>query len=314
MGAQGNLSLAISNQGSANLILYSLTSNNSVFTTNFNPADSLIVPGDTLLVTITFTPTQITAYSGTLTILSNDNPTTTSLQGTGIGPINVTLTPVNPPIVIPRTGGSFDFVITLQNLTSTPYTFDFWTEIIMPGVGSLPLMNVLGLTIPGGGTVNRNRTQQVPGSARSGLYYYYGYVGTYPWLVDDYSSFTFVKEGSDIDGSLGSPSDWLGTGEGFEEWQTQTQVEIPTEFALCGVFPNPFNPTTTISFALPEAAQVSLTVYDVSGRQVVELVNGWREAGTHDAVFDGSGLASGIYVYTLSAGDFRANGKMVLMK
>jgi len=65
---------------------------------------------------------------------------------------------------------------------------------------------------------------------------------------------------------------------------------------------------------LPEASQVTLTVYDVQGQVVAQLVNGWRNAGSHSAAFDGTNLASGIYVYRLTAGSFNATGKMVLMK
>jgi hypothetical protein len=83
---------------------------------------------------------------------------------------------------------------------------------------------------------------------------------------------------------------------------------------LNGVYPNPFNPATTISYALPEAARVTLNVYDVSGRLVAEVVNGWRDAGVHEAVFNGSDLASGVYVFTLQTGEFNKTGKMVLMK
>lgn len=79
-------------------------------------------------------------------------------------------------------------------------------------------------------------------------------------------------------------------------------------------FPNPFNPTTTIRFALPEASTVNFAVFDITGRQVATLVDGWREAGTHMVIFDGSNLASGIYFYQLNAGEFSGNGKMILMK
>lgn len=78
--------------------------------------------------------------------------------------------------------------------------------------------------------------------------------------------------------------------------------------------PNPFNPATTLSFALPKASRVCLSVYDVSGRLVATLVDGWRDAGVHEVTFDGSSLASGVYIYRLQAGTYHASGKMVLMK
>jgi len=83
---------------------------------------------------------------------------------------------------------------------------------------------------------------------------------------------------------------------------------------LYGAFPNPFNPLTTLSFALPEAAKVSLSVYDISGSLVATLANGWRSAGMHEVTFDGSKLASGVYFYRLQAGEFVSGGKMVLLK
>jgi hypothetical protein len=57
-----------------------------------------------------------------------------------------------------------------------------------------------------------------------------------------------------------------------------------------------------------------LKIYDVSGRKVADLVNGWREAGSHAVTFDGSALASGVYLYRIEAGDYSAVSKMVLMK
>ena len=99
---------------------------------------------------------------------------------------------------------------------------------------------------------------------------------------------------------------------GIEEDLDASQV--PQEFALLSAYPNPFNPSTTISYVLPEASRVTLTVYDINGRQVAELVNGWRDQGIHEAVFDASNLASGVYLYNVTAGTFSATGKMVLMK
>ncbi len=78
--------------------------------------------------------------------------------------------------------------------------------------------------------------------------------------------------------------------------------------------PNPFNPVTTMSFSLAEPSPAILSVLDVQGRQVMQLVNGWREAGVHQFNFDGSDLPSGIYLARLQAGRFAIVQKMVLMK
>lgn len=90
--------------------------------------------------------------------------------------------------------------------------------------------------------------------------------------------------------------------------------EIPTEFKLYPAHPNPFNPTTAISFDLPETGEVSLTVYDVLGREVARLVAGQMVAGNHQAEFDGKNFPSGVYFYSLEAGDIIETRKCVLMK
>ncbi|MFH1861793.1 MAG: T9SS type A sorting domain-containing protein [bacterium] len=89
---------------------------------------------------------------------------------------------------------------------------------------------------------------------------------------------------------------------------------LPAEIRLEQNYPNPFNPQTLIRYALPRAYDVALTIYDISGRQVAELMNGWQSAGWHEVEFDGSGLASGLYVYRLQAEGFSSSGKMVLLK
>jgi cytochrome c peroxidase len=91
-------------------------------------------------------------------------------------------------------------------------------------------------------------------------------------------------------------------------------VVTPIEFAVGPNYPNPFNPTTTIQFALPKGSETRLAIYDISGRLVTTLLNGWQDAGTHAVRFDGSNLASGIYLYRLNAGEFVGSGKMILAK
>ncbi|RJP76722.1 MAG: hypothetical protein C4524_09640 [Candidatus Zixiibacteriota bacterium] len=91
-------------------------------------------------------------------------------------------------------------------------------------------------------------------------------------------------------------------------------VAVPARYALLGNHPNPFNPETALGFRLPAPGYVSLRVYDTAGRQLSTLVEGWREAGTHQVMFDGTGLASGVYLVVMEAGDFRAAAKMALIR
>jgi len=88
----------------------------------------------------------------------------------------------------------------------------------------------------------------------------------------------------------------------------------PTRFSLQQNYPNPFNPSTTIEFELPRASQVSLSVFDVLGRKVSELVNEREDAGVHEVKFDGFNVASGIYFYKIQAGDFTQTKRFLLLK
>ncbi|MBC8043177.1 MAG: T9SS type A sorting domain-containing protein, partial [Rhizobacter sp.] len=86
------------------------------------------------------------------------------------------------------------------------------------------------------------------------------------------------------------------------------------EFVLKQNYPNPFNPATTLVYQLPQAATVSLKIYDVLGREVATLVNVRQAAGTYTAQFNASKLSSGVYFYKLVAGAFVQTKKMLLVK
>jgi hypothetical protein len=88
----------------------------------------------------------------------------------------------------------------------------------------------------------------------------------------------------------------------------------PIKFALEQNYPNPFNPATTIKFSVPEASKVSLKIYDILGREVRTLVNETRNTGSYEVSFDASGLASGMYIYKITAGNYTASKKMMLLK
>lgn len=102
------------------------------------------------------------------------------------------------------------------------------------------------------------------------------------------------------------------------EHYTPTSIEtgspIAERFTLDQNYPNPFNPSTQIRFTLGESAHATLTVYDMMGRVVATLVDGALPSGSHSARFDAQHLSSGVYIYTLRAGDFISTKKMMLIK
>lgn len=175
--------LKIYNTGDTTLVIYQMqSSNNAIFSVNWNIADSLVLPGDSLTVQVVFHPPEAQFYSENLTINDNDVQVNIALLGTG--------------------------------------------------------------------------------------------------------SVTGVIENG----------------------------QVPQTFALDGPYPNPFNPNTTFTLSLPKAVDVSLSVYDVSGRLLKTLLSGRRDAGVYQIGFGDLTLPSGVYLYRLQAGEYNANGKMVLLK
>ena len=238
--------------------------------------------------------------------------------------LDITLTPLNPPIIVPANGGSFNFNVSVVNNGPGQAPFAVWAMIKNPdGSYTPPTIGPVTINPPVGLTVTRQRTQNVPGSWVAGVYTYLGYVNTtYAYPAIDSSSFTFTKSAT-ADGGI-----WVTeatcTGELFqgEDNPQQTvghpavghQASQPSAFSLLEVSPNPFNPSTALSFKLQAASFVSLKVYDTAGRVVSTLLDGWTQAGTHEATFDGSKLAAGVYLVRLEAGKDVQVEKIVLLK
>ncbi len=91
-------------------------------------------------------------------------------------------------------------------------------------------------------------------------------------------------------------------------------VNNPETYSLSQNYPNPFNPSTTIRIQLPKEGDVSIKVFDMLGREVSVIINGFMKSGTYDITFDASTLASGTYFYRMQAGDFTDIKKMVVLK
>jgi len=228
-----------------------------------------------------------------------------------VGPqIEVNTTPVSPPIVIPANGGSFPYNINAHNYSSSLQSFQIWNKVRNSAGLYTQVFGPIARTLPGGANPTRVLNQTIAGSISSGTLYFISYIGTYPSTISDSSFFTITKS------VVADGGPWISensvSGNLFDEEGVTTTA--PMAYALIGNYPNPFNPTTTISYSLPQASFVNLSVFDLTGRQVAELVNGWREIGIHDLTFDGSALASGTYYYRLTAGDYTATGKMALVK
>jgi hypothetical protein len=101
---------------------------------------------------------------------------------------------------------------------------------------------------------------------------------------------------------------------GYVPMRVRRPSALPAGVTLSQNYPNPFNPTTTIRYRIVEAGRVSLFVYDLLGREVSRLVDGWMPAGEHQALFSAGGLSSGPYVYRLRSGGEVTSAIMHLLK
>ncbi len=113
-------------------------------------------------------------------------------------------------------------------------------------------------------------------------------------------------------GVASGPDDWqMIYADGF--WG-RTQEALAKEFALLGNHPNPFNASTVISYDLPITSGVKLEIFNLSGQKVATLVDGQQEAGYRSVGWDARDVASGVYLYKLSASDYTETKTMMLIK
>lgn len=227
--------------------------------------------------------------------------------------IDITLTPENPPIIIPAGGGSFNYDIDIANTGAYPIEYDGWIEAILPGGAAHQVILREGLTIAAGSSINRQMTQYIPSHAPSGNYSFNGKVGEYPAIIYDEDGFNFEKLAGESSGS--ELDDWLSTGwEAIKEAPTEASAEVPQDFALFQNNPNPFNSETIIGFSIPETGRVSLKVYNLGGEMVATIIEGYLPQGGYHYGWKAENLSSGIYFYRLESQGLTSVRKMMLLK
>ena len=105
-------------------------------------------------------------------------------------------------------------------------------------------------------------------------------------------------------------------GDGFNTFSLSREASLsqPMAYDISDAYPNPFNPVTSFSYTIPEDGMVQMAVYDISGRLVAELVNGYITAGTYPVIWDAKDLSSGVYMLQMISGDFATVQKVMLIK
>jgi photosystem II stability/assembly factor-like uncharacterized protein len=191
-----------------------------------------------------------------------------------------------------------------------------WQSISKPAYN-----NPLDCKILGADISNRYRIVEagLNGNLLLSSVYYNGTLD-YGYKIDTYTNNNlnkiFVLEQADF------PNVWVA-GNGFSllyrQWEKiftgiEEEQSVPDQFELSQNYPNPFNPTTTIKFTIPKQSFVTLKIYDLLGREISTIANENMSRGIYELDFDGSNLASGIYIYRLKAGTFNSSKKFVLMK
>ncbi len=234
-------------------------------------------------------------------------------QGLTPPPVSVALTPINPPIQIPPSGGSFEYNVSVTNESPDPQMCQAWILVMLPG-GSFhgPALGPVSLTLPAGMTVSRDRMQSVPGIAPAGVYSCIARVGAYPSVIWDEDSFSFTKAGSAAGES--SVSEWENTGEEFPSnaGEAAGRTADPAHGTLSTSPPLDLTASCSggsvneLAFSLPYAARVTLEIFDVRGRRIEAAqdrrIRGERfEAGVHNVDLRRTHLAAGVYFARLTA-------------
>jgi len=229
-----------------------------------------------------------------------------------LGSVVADIEPESPSVTVPQ-GGSFSFDVELFNNTDVEQTVAvrFYAKRL-GWVTMHVIVTRTGITIPAGATVSQtNIIQNVPVFTPTGQWSYELH------LLDNFTGETqyikhFLFDVTAADGPQdGQVNEWNVSG--WEETKSMTE-NMPVEFILMKAYPNPFNPETTVRFALSEATAVSLVIYDISGKEVAVLADGFRSAGIYEVHFDGSALSSGVYFAVLNAQGNVCTQKLLLLK
>jgi len=208
-------------------------------------------------------------------------------------PMTFSMTPINT--LIGPGGGDVTYSASLVNNTGSTFAdMTYWNMVILPNGNEygptytrvFSLMPYQNINVP-------LFSQEVPNYAPMGTYTFIGNIGYMPNItVSD--EFTFYKSGVAGQGGMDA-SDWTVSGNWPSDELVATQTELPTEFNVGRAYPNPFNPSTSLTVNLPQTAELNVAVFNIAGQQVATLANSTMNAGRHNFIFDATKMSSGRY-------------------
>ncbi len=224
------------------------------------------------------------------------------------GPVTLDLTVTTD--TVPATGGTVVYNAHLTSQLPGSYPVQYMSTVELPNGNTVAVDNIPFTLQPFMNASFNNLSVTVPPYAPAGTYVFTGEVGAGPYWFGD--SFNFYKTGA-VDGIL-NPEDFVGI-DALIASDSETVIELPTVYSVETAYPNPFNPTTTLAVNLPETAELTVTVYNITGQQVATLVNGQVNAGSHNYVFNAEHLSSGLYfIQAQVPGQLNEIQKVTLMK
>ncbi|MBD3232634.1 MAG: T9SS type A sorting domain-containing protein [candidate division Zixibacteria bacterium] len=217
---------------------------------------------------------------------------------------DVEMEPDEYPINVPP-GGAFGLTGIVGNPRDTSIVTDVWVTVNYQSF-SFQVAQFRNINLSPGQYIQAHMNQSVPMTAPTGQYDYNAFCGDYNgWMVCDMATFEFNVTGNVL-------------ARGVTEWNLEGGWDfdsgIPSDYALVGNYPNPFNAVTTIRFDLPVESDVNLSIYNLLGQNIETLIDREISAGQHNIKFDASDYGSGVYFYRLTVGDKVFTERMTLLK
>lgn len=211
-------------------------------------------------------------------------------------PVSISVSPGG--VTVPP-GGTLQFGVTFTELSGSAQNFQGWLRVTRPTGLQLNFGDPVTLSLGPGGSLTLQARVRVPDSAPAGNYIMASNTGSSQAVLWDAASFNFTITGTDGDPS--APDNWQAEMGPESSLSSAAGPLLPEVFDLGSPCPNPFNPAATLRVSLPQAGEVSLKVYDVTGRLAATLLDGPASAGVHEVVWNASGQASGVFFFRLQA-------------